>query len=68
MDFEHFPPVTEELIQALLEHFPPHPPRQHESFEDLRWRGGQQEIIQFLVAVKEAQEEEGLTSPTVTTR
>lgn len=48
MDSKRFPYVPPELIAALDEAFPSLAPQKHESWEDLRWRGGQRSVVEFL--------------------
>lgn len=49
--------VPLELIGELEKRFPDVAPRPRESFEDLRWRGGQVDVIRFLRLQYQAQQE-----------
>jgi DNA-binding transcriptional regulator YbjK len=44
-----FPTVSRELIEALRRSFPPSPPDEYETLEELRVRAGEQKVINRLV-------------------
>jgi hypothetical protein len=52
---DQFPTIPLELLRALDEHFPEKAPSSTETFEELKWRGGQVSVIRFLKSKFEEQ-------------
>jgi hypothetical protein len=48
MDQEQFPEVNPALVKVLEELYPERTPDLHETLDQIRWRGGQQDIIRLL--------------------
>ncbi len=45
---DKFPPIPTAVIEALETHFPDKSPDKKETIEDLKWRGGQSDVVRFL--------------------
>lgn len=54
-DSTMFPLVSNELIKELEERYPEKSPRPDERYEDLMWRGGQRQVVNFLKMINEDQ-------------
>jgi hypothetical protein len=50
-----FPLVSKELIEELDNRFPNRAPQSEEEYADLRWRGGQRSVVEFLIQIHEDQ-------------
>ena len=59
-EFESFPPISEELIKALDEHYPDFCPM-HENIYQIYHLQGQISVVRLLKAVRKAQNESILT-------
>lgn len=50
------PPISQHLVAYLEQRFcVNHPPRERETFDQLRWRGGQASVLEHLRALLERQ-------------
>lgn len=45
---DNFPPIPRNVLEALQEVFPMRETTRLDTFEDLRWRGGQRDVVSFL--------------------
>jgi len=54
------PHISLDLIEWLSGVFPEQAPSRSESFEDLKWRGGQVFVVQWLKARYAAQQQEAM--------
>lgn len=58
----NFPPISSALIDALDRAFPDKAPEKYETEADLKWRGGQVDVVRYLRAKLKEQGDNILTT------